>query len=59
MQSYVNKNRVFLLHLSFWCVYLSFFLYQISRWELIWTRVLIVATIVSAVLYVAVTVLSL
>ncbi|MBC7922076.1 MAG: histidine kinase [Ferruginibacter sp.] len=30
MQSYVQRHRVLLLHLSFWCVYFSFFLYQIS-----------------------------
>src|SRR5688572_25677652 len=29
MQSLINRNRVVLLHLSFWCVYLSFFVYQI------------------------------
>jgi len=30
MQSPFQRNRVVLLHLSFWCVYASFFLYQIS-----------------------------
>lgn len=29
MQTFINRNRVVLLHLSFWCVYLSFFLYQV------------------------------
>ncbi len=29
MQPFINRNRVVLLHLSFWCVYLSFFVYQI------------------------------
>lgn len=29
MQSFINRNRVVLLHLSFWCVHLSFFLYQV------------------------------
>ena len=29
MKSLMNRNRVVLLHLSFWCVYLSFFTYQI------------------------------
>jgi sensor histidine kinase YesM len=29
MQSLINRNRVVLLHVSFWCVYLSFFIYQI------------------------------
>ena len=35
------------MHLSFWCVYLSFFLYQISSWqkgpEINWNRIFIVA----------------
>jgi two-component system sensor histidine kinase AlgZ len=30
MQSPLQRYRVVLLHLSFWCVYASFFLYQIS-----------------------------
>lgn len=30
MQSYIQKHRVFLLHFFFWCVYLSFLLYQIN-----------------------------
>jgi hypothetical protein len=30
MQSYIQRNRVFLLHLSFWFVYLSFLLFTIS-----------------------------
>lgn len=29
MQSLVPRNRVVLLHLSFWCVHISFFLYQV------------------------------
>jgi len=29
MQKLINRNRVVLLHLSFWCVHVSFFLYQI------------------------------
>jgi two-component system, LytTR family, sensor histidine kinase AlgZ len=29
MQSLIHRNRVVLLHLSFWCVYLSFFIYQV------------------------------
>ena len=29
MQSFINRNRVVLLHISFWCVHLSFFLYQV------------------------------
>lgn len=30
MNSLLYRNRVILLHLSFWCVYLSFFFYQIT-----------------------------
>jgi two-component system, LytTR family, sensor histidine kinase AlgZ len=30
MQSFFQRHRVFLLHLSFWCAYLSFFVYQFS-----------------------------
>ena len=30
MQSFINRNRVLLLHLSFWGVYITFSLYQIS-----------------------------
>ncbi len=30
MTSFVYQRRVVLLHVSFWCVYLSFFFYQIS-----------------------------
>lgn len=30
MQSLFQRHRVVLLHLSFWCVYLSFFVYQIT-----------------------------
>jgi len=33
MQSYFQRNRVLLLHLSFWCVYLSFSVYQISSYR--------------------------
>lgn len=49
MSSYLQRNRVVLLHLSFWCVYLSFFLYQISSYrrgrELDWERVITIAAI--------------
>ena len=46
MHSPLQRYRVVLLHLSFWCVYLSFFLYQITsrRSEVDWQRVLIVVT---------------
>ncbi len=47
MSSFFHRNRVVFLHLSFWCVYLSFFLYQISSYrrgrELDWERVLTIA----------------
>ena len=33
MQTFFQRNRVFLLHLSFWCVYLSFNLYQVSFFQ--------------------------
>jgi len=33
MQTIIQRNRVFLLHLSFWCVYLSFFVYQITSYR--------------------------
>jgi len=48
MQSFFQRNRVLFLHISFWYVYLSFFLYQISSRpgrELDWERVLTIATI--------------
>lgn len=33
MQSFVQRHRVFLLHFSFWCVYMSFFVYQITAFH--------------------------
>lgn len=43
-----KRYRVVLLHLSFWCVYLSFFLYQITSFqrgpEIDWQRIGIVVT---------------
>jgi two-component system, LytTR family, sensor histidine kinase AlgZ len=30
MQSFIQRNRIFFLHASFWCVYFSFFYYSIS-----------------------------
>ncbi len=49
MESLYNRNRVVLLHLSFWCVYLSFFVYQVSSVqrgpEIDWLRVLTVVAI--------------
>jgi two-component system, LytTR family, sensor histidine kinase AlgZ len=33
MSVFFHRNRVVLLHLSFWCVYLSFFLYQLSSYR--------------------------
>lgn len=46
MQSPLQRYRVVLLHLSFWCVYLSFFLYQVTSRgsEVDWQRVLIIVT---------------
>lgn len=50
-----SRNRVLLLHLSFWSVYLSFFLYQVSSYqrgeELDWNRILI--TVFSQVFFAA------
>jgi two-component system sensor histidine kinase AlgZ len=49
MQPLINRNRVVLMHLSFWCVYLSFFIYQVSsrggKQDVDWERVLTVVTI--------------
>lgn len=49
MESLNNRNRVVLLHLSFWCVYLSFFVYQVSSVqrgpEIDWLRVLTIVVI--------------
>ena len=48
MSTLFHRNRVVLLHLSFWCVYVSFFLYQItSRWgrELPVERVVTIASL--------------
>ncbi len=33
MQSFLQRHRVLLLHFSFWCVYLSFFVYQITSFR--------------------------
>ncbi len=30
MQSYFQKNRILVMHLSFWCLYFSFFFYQVA-----------------------------
>lgn len=48
MSSFFQQRRVFLLHFSFWCVYLSFFLYQITSrrgGEIDWSRVLTAASL--------------
>jgi two-component system, LytTR family, sensor histidine kinase AlgZ len=48
MQPLINRNRVVLMHLSFWCVYLSFFIYQVSsrgKQDVDWFRVLTVVSI--------------
>src|SRR6478752_2270107 len=46
MQSPFQRYRIVLLHLSFWWVYLSFFLYQITSrgTEIDWERVLTITT---------------
>ncbi len=48
MSSFFQQRRVVLLHLSFWCVYLSFFLYQMTSRhgrDFEWNRVLTTAFI--------------
>jgi sensor histidine kinase YesM len=49
MQSLINRNRVALVHISFWCLYLSFFTYQVSLFArgpvIDWQRVLTVVSI--------------
>jgi two-component system sensor histidine kinase AlgZ len=48
MQSVVQRNRVFLMHLSFWCVYFSFLFYQISwfqKGDFDWPHVILVTAI--------------
>lgn len=48
MQTFFQRNRVFMLHFLFWCVYISFLLYQISfrqrERELEWGRILTFTT---------------
>lgn len=43
MQTFIQRNRVLLIHLLFWCVYSSFFFYQIiyarTKEEPDWTRI--------------------
>lgn len=48
MSTTSHQRRVVLLHLSFWCVYVSFFLYQITsyqRREIDWSRVITAASL--------------
>jgi two-component system, LytTR family, sensor histidine kinase AlgZ len=46
MSSSINRQRVVLMHLSFWCVYLSFFIYQLSsRPDSDWAHVIRVVSI--------------
>jgi two-component system, LytTR family, sensor histidine kinase AlgZ len=45
MQTFVQRNRVVLLHVSFWCVYLSFFIFQISRFDFNWQRIATTASL--------------
>ena len=49
MQTFIQRHRVFLLHFSFWCVYLSFLFYQVNyrqrfREETNWDHVVIFVT---------------
>lgn len=45
----MHRSRVVLLHLSFWCVYLSFYVYQVSSFqrgpEIDWLRVINIVSI--------------
>lgn len=46
MSTFFNRNRVVFLHLSFWCVYVSFFIYQVTSFrggELPFDRILTIA----------------
>lgn len=49
MDSSLYRNRVLVLHVSFWAVYISFFVYYISSFQqapdINWTRIITVATI--------------
>lgn len=48
MSTFFQQRRVVILHLSFWCVYLSFFLYQMTTFrgrEFDWGRVLTAASL--------------
>lgn len=55
MNSLINKNRVLSLHLLFWCVYLSFNLYQISFFQrdepYDWSRILIAMSFTMSIAY--------
>lgn len=48
-ETFISRKQVVLLHLSFWCVYLSFFVYQVSRYQkgpdFDWKRLITVAAI--------------
>lgn len=48
MPTFFNRSRVLWLHLSFWCVYLSFTIYQISGFQHgspDWSRIILSTTI--------------
>jgi two-component system sensor histidine kinase AlgZ len=49
MHSLIHRNRVVLLHLSFWCVHLSFFIYQVishqRRPDIDWASVISVVSV--------------
>ncbi len=59
MPSFFQRNRVLFLHLSFWCVYLSFFIYQISskrhgqepNWNRVWASVMLQITFAASIAY--------
>lgn len=45
MQSFIHRNRVVFLHLMFWCVYISFNLYQSIERGYDWERTLTITSI--------------
>jgi two-component system sensor histidine kinase AlgZ len=48
MPTFFYRSRVLWLHLSFWCVYLSFLIYQISGFQQgqpVWSRVILSTTV--------------
>jgi len=45
MQSFIHRNRVVFLHLMFWCVYISFNLYQSIERGFDWDRTLTITSV--------------